>query len=220
MKLHGNIISPYVARVVMACGYKGLEFEMVKETRETMALPAFKALNPMSKMPAFVDGDVAMAESLVICEYLDSKYPEIRLIPADIVQAAKVRELAMFGDLYVQAPILALAPHMSRKVRVQEFVDATIGEIARGLDAVNVSLGNGRYAVGDSPSIADCVLVVSIVFLLRFMEIFKVSNPLGDREALIAYWDRMQDDDVASNVQKSIIKAMDDHAASLKAQKS
>jgi stringent starvation protein A len=47
--------------------------------------------NPYSKVPVLVDGEAVIYESAIIDEYLEEKFPQDRLMPADIVLRAKAR---------------------------------------------------------------------------------------------------------------------------------
>jgi glutathione S-transferase len=48
-----------------------------KENRE----PGYLTVNPLGRVPALVDGDVAIFESIAICLYLADRYPERGLAP-------------------------------------------------------------------------------------------------------------------------------------------
>jgi len=41
----------------------------------------YLAINPMGKVPALKDGDVALAEAAAICAYVAERYPEAKLAP-------------------------------------------------------------------------------------------------------------------------------------------
>jgi glutathione S-transferase len=47
--------------------------------------------NPYGKVPVLVDGDGVIYESAIIDEYLDEKFPEVRLMPSDLLLRAKAR---------------------------------------------------------------------------------------------------------------------------------
>jgi glutathione S-transferase len=47
--------------------------------------------NPYSKVPVLVDGDGVIYESAIIDEYLEEKFPQVRLMPADLLRRAKAR---------------------------------------------------------------------------------------------------------------------------------
>jgi glutathione S-transferase len=47
--------------------------------------------NPYGKVPVLVDGDGVIYESAIIDEYLEEKFPHVRLMPTDLLLRAKVR---------------------------------------------------------------------------------------------------------------------------------
>lgn len=74
MRLHWSAASPYV-RKVMACAIaRGIEDRIERvETNPHASPPALLEDNPLSKVPALVTDDgLALFDSPVICEYLDS----------------------------------------------------------------------------------------------------------------------------------------------------
>ncbi len=44
--------------------------------------PEFRAINPMCKVPALVDGDTVVTEVAAICAYLADKFPEKKFAPS------------------------------------------------------------------------------------------------------------------------------------------
>lgn len=83
MKLHFSAASPYV-RKVMACAIaRGLEGGIEKITTNPHASPDdLLASNPLSKVPALITPDgIAVFDSPVICEFLDSRGDAPPLFP-------------------------------------------------------------------------------------------------------------------------------------------
>ena len=62
-----------------------IECDLINKPKELLDL------NPYGKVPVLVDGDAVIYESAIINEYLDEKYPDIPLMPADPCQRARIR---------------------------------------------------------------------------------------------------------------------------------
>ncbi len=72
-----------------------LQIEKVWERRTE-----FLALNPAGDVPVLVEKDgTTLANSQVICEYLEEVYPEVNLLGTDPVQRAEVRRLVSWFDV-------------------------------------------------------------------------------------------------------------------------
>jgi glutathione S-transferase len=63
----------------------GVPYEVKRYERDAatmLAPPALRAVHPLGKSPVITDGDVTLAESGAIVEYLAGRYGEGRLVPA------------------------------------------------------------------------------------------------------------------------------------------
>lgn len=69
--------------------------------------------SPSGKVPALIDGDVTLWESLAICEYVAERFPERHLWPRD----AKARALARAVSSEMHAGFANLRSHMSMNCR-------------------------------------------------------------------------------------------------------
>jgi glutathione S-transferase len=58
--------------------------------------PEYLKINPNGVVPTLVDDGDIIIDSSVICEYLDEKFPALRLTPDDLVQRAKMRAWMRF----------------------------------------------------------------------------------------------------------------------------
>jgi glutathione S-transferase len=58
--------------------------------------PDYLKINPNGVVPTLVDDGNAIVDSSVICEYLDEKYPEVRLSPEDPAERARMRAWMRF----------------------------------------------------------------------------------------------------------------------------
>jgi glutathione S-transferase len=58
--------------------------------------PEYLKINPNGVVPTLVDDGSIIIDSSVICEYLDERYPAVRLTPEDLVERAKMRAWMRF----------------------------------------------------------------------------------------------------------------------------
>lgn len=69
--------------------------------------------SPNAKVPALIDGDLVVWESLAICEYLNDKFPAAKLWPEDIT----ARAVARAASCEMHAAFAKLREHMTLNCR-------------------------------------------------------------------------------------------------------
>jgi len=97
IRIIGNHVSPYARKVFLALDHKGVDYE-IDPIVPFFGDDEFTRLNPLRRIPVLIDGDLVIPDSTVICEYLDDRYPEKPLYPADPAQRARARWLEEFAD--------------------------------------------------------------------------------------------------------------------------
>ena len=102
MIIFGSTLSPFVRKTAAFLREKGLDFDL-KPTGIPNPSPEFCAASPFRKMPAFQDNDYCLADSSAICHYIDAKYPEPQLIPAEPRARGKVVWFDEFSDTIMAA---------------------------------------------------------------------------------------------------------------------
>ena len=179
LKLYTYWRSSAAYRVRIALHYKGLAFESVPrhllrdggEQRQADYL----ALNPQGLVPALADGELVIAQSIAICEYLEETHPEPRLLPGDARDRAVVRSMALaiacdihpLNNLsvtaYLRSQLGADADAVSRWVShwIQRGFAALEERIQRGAT-------DGRHCYGDVVTLADVCLVPQMYNARRF----------------------------------------------------
>jgi glutathione S-transferase len=154
--LCGFSLSNYYNKVKMALIEKGVPF--TEETVKTGSKDeAVVAASPLAKIPFIRTDEGALCESQAIVEYLEARYPEPRLLPADPWQAAKVRELSTFIDLHLEL--------VTRELYPQAFFGGTVSEanaarvktlLAKNIAGFKRLARFAPYVAGDTFTIADC----------------------------------------------------------------
>jgi maleylacetoacetate isomerase/maleylpyruvate isomerase len=176
--LHGYWRSSASYRVRMALNLKGIDYEsraihLVRDGGQQHSSD-YRALNPQRLVPTLeIDGQV-LTQSLAIMEYLDERYPDPPLLPADAAGRARVRAIAN---------AIACDVHPLNNLRVLKYLVDDLGAseaqkldwyrhwTESGLSHVEALLDHGpkgRFCHGDMPGIADCCLLPQVYNARRF----------------------------------------------------
>jgi glutathione S-transferase len=188
MKLYTVDLSPFAARVRTAIRAKGLDIEFAPPAGGGLKSAEYLAINPMGRVPALVlDDGTVIPESDTIVEYLEDAFPQTSLRPATAEDKARARLIARVADLYVIPAGLGLFGQMNPATRDAAAVDAALVELDEGLTHLNVFLGDGPYAVGDTFSTADCCLIPFLFFFGLFGQVFGKGDLTARHMKLAAY---------------------------------
>jgi len=91
-------LSPFSRKVRLVLAEKRLPFELVLE-KVWDRRPDYLEMNPAGTVPTLVeDNGLVIADSQVICEYLDEAYPEVPLIGRTLGERVEVRRLVAWFD--------------------------------------------------------------------------------------------------------------------------
>jgi maleylacetoacetate isomerase len=137
---------------------------------------AYRELNPQEVIPALVDGQRVIRQSLAIIEYLEEAYVgTTRLLPANARDRAHVRALAL---------LVACDIHPLNNLRVMQFLEHGYGvgqaererwsrhwmeEGFRALEAILLGdAATGAYCHGEAPTLADACLIPQVYNANRF----------------------------------------------------
>jgi glutathione S-transferase len=168
MILYATDLSSYSLKVRLGAALKGIELEL-RAPPDGYRSDAYRALVPSGTIPALVDGDFTLAESDTILEYLEDRFPAPALLPADPRGRARARFLGRLHDFRFEPKLRAcFAAVGSRQAppEIEPALDAALALIETHLDP------DGPFAIGPSPSLADCAYPASSAILDAFAPVF------------------------------------------------
>jgi glutathione S-transferase len=166
MTLLTHPLSPYGRKVKIATALKGLKdrIEAVQVDTNPLDNPEITRANPLGKIPALViDGDTAIFDSHVICEYLDSLAPAPVLFPRSGVERMRTLTLGSLCDGVLDAALLLV---YEKRFRPEEkwhppWQQRQQGKIDRSLDFLERS----PPAWGASPDYGHLTLACALGYL-------------------------------------------------------
>jgi glutathione S-transferase len=167
--IYGAALSPFVRKVRVAAKEKNLAYEHVHVDPFKRPEDYFE-LSPFGRIPAFKDGDHVLADSGVICCYLDSKYPEIPLYPNDPYLRARTLWFEKFGD-YELAPAATFGVFRNRVLMrllgqscdESEVADTLNNKLPPLLDYLEKELGDNEFIVNNQLTVADIGIATHFV---------------------------------------------------------
>lgn len=175
MELFNYFRSSASYRVRIALALKGLPFNYmpVHLARNEHLTESFGNVSASRLVPLLKDGDALVHQSLAILEYLEETHPTPPLLPADALGRARVRALALD---------VACEIHPLNNLRVLRYLTGPMGLsedaknrwyrhwVETGLETVERQLvaQPARFCHGDTPTLADCLLIPQIFNAQRF----------------------------------------------------
>ena len=167
--VHGHPLSPFVRKVLLTLDAKGIEYENIPVFPGDSS-PAFRAVSPLGKIPLLQHDDFKIADSSVICRYLDRVFPDKPIYPAD----PKLEARACWVEEYADTKVIEncaglfqqrfLFPRMYNRPTDQAVVDNILANgmppVLEYLESIAPESG---YFVGNALSIADIAVTTSFL---------------------------------------------------------
>ena len=148
----------------------GIDYTHVKlKSLDEMRSPDFLAINPNGKIPALVDGDVVLFESMCINLYLAQHYAK-SLLPGTAKGETYALRWSFWAISEVEPLQMDLLNHtrfLPKPKRIAQIAEVALKKLGRPMAVSNTHLRDNAWLVGDGFSIAD--LNLSAVMLLLQM---------------------------------------------------
>jgi maleylacetoacetate isomerase len=175
MELYNYYRSSASFRVRIALALKGLpyDYKPVHLAKNEQFNESYAAVSASRLVPLLLDGEHRLTQSMAIMEYLDETHPEPPLLPGSAADRARIRALAQD---------IACEIHPLNNLRVLRYLvrDLKVSDedknrwyrhwVETGLEVVErrLAAAPSTYCHGNTPTLADCVLVPQIFNAQRF----------------------------------------------------
>ena len=160
-------------RVLWLLEELGLEYEVRRYERDPVTMlapPELRAVHPLGKSPVITEGDLVLAESGAIVEYLVETHGRGRLVPAPgTPQRLRYRFWLHYAEGSAMPPLLLklvfdrigkakmpfFAKPVARAIAARAKDSFIQPQIDQHLDYMEAELGRSRWFAGDEFSAAD-----------------------------------------------------------------
>ena len=162
LKLAGFTASNYYNVVKLALLEKGVPFE------EQLAWlgETDPAASPLGKVPYAITEHGPISESTVLLEYVEARYPERPLLPADPYLAAKVRELLRYIELHLELTARNLYPEAFFGGKVSDSLKQKLRpQLEKNIAAFGKLARFSPFIAGERFTLADCAAAMHLPVL-------------------------------------------------------
>jgi glutathione S-transferase len=170
-------------RIVWLLEELGMPYEMQRyhrDARTRLAPPELEAVHPLGKSPVITDGDVKIAESGAIVDYIIRRYGQGRLMPSpDSPDFEPYNEWLHYAEGSAMLPLM-LNLYVGRLKQAGAPLHPRIGsEMANHLGYVDRALKGREFLVGNALTGAD----IQMSFVAEMAEVFDKLAPYPDLAA-------------------------------------
>jgi glutathione S-transferase len=157
-------ISLYCAKLRILLRHKQLEWQEILPPGG-YGSGEYKSIVASGNLPAMVDEGLMLADSEAIAEYLNEKYPDPPMLPAELLKRARVRELSRFHDTRLEPELRKLFQYISPDHRDPVVAKQQSYEITERLTQFATMISDADFRPEDTLSLADCGFPISFAWI-------------------------------------------------------
>jgi glutathione S-transferase len=187
MKLYDSLFAPNPRRVRWVMAEKGVDdieivqLDLLKGEHKT---PDYLARAGLPQAPALELPDrTVITESIAICRYLESRWPEPNLFGRTPEETAVIEMWQRRAEFLAATPLMLWVRHTAPPLAVLEDQDPAIAEHNRlrglkGLEVLDERLAGRDWLAADRITIADIIAFIGLDFarLVRFRPPAELAN--------------------------------------------
>lgn len=161
--IYGHPVSPFVRKALIAMELKGLKPSEIIPITPFLTPEALDGVNPLRRIPVFVQGELTLPDSTIIAEYLDDAFDGDRLYPSDPVLRAKARWFEEYADTHIAVHFvlnyffekLLKGPLLKQDMDEEKVAHVETKMMPEILDYLEDNLSGDGFLLGDTPYMPD-----------------------------------------------------------------
>ena len=165
MKLFTFATSPYARKVRMVLDYKGVPYEPIERCYSLDRQPDLREASERAEVPVIVlDNGRAIADSTIICEFLEQVYPDPATFPKDAYERARMRAIEDLCDRTFDAVGFGYFLGVLRKDAPESAAmqKAAVEECRGILGRLESELGERDFFCGAAATLADFTAICHV----------------------------------------------------------
>jgi len=173
MRLYDSRRAPNPRRVRWVMAEKGIEDIEIVQTdifKGEHRTPDYLARAGLANVPALeIDADTTITESVAICRYLESVYPEPNLFGRDPLEIAVIEMWMRRAEMLLATPLMMSVRHghpalAAIETQVPAIADTNTTAATRALKVFDQRLAESPFIAADRVTIADVVAYTGLDF--------------------------------------------------------
>jgi glutathione S-transferase len=173
MRLYDSRRAPNPRRVRWVMAEKGIEDIEIVQTdifKGEHRNPDYLARAGLANVPALeIDDDTTITESIAICRYLESVYPEPNLFGRDPLETAVIEMWMRRAEMLLATPLMMSVRHghpalAAIETQVAAIADTNTAAATRALKVFDRRLAESTFIAADRVTIADVVAYTGLDF--------------------------------------------------------
>jgi glutathione S-transferase len=199
LRLYRIPFSTNVERVALALAHKGIGVEYVDVEPDDRS--DVVRISGQELVPVLVDGERVLSDSPAILDYLEERFPEPPLYPADRARRAELRTFLDWFNVVWKRPPNLIAAEEAKPEPDRGRIAALEGRIEGALPRFEELLAGRDYLFGEELTVADVTAFPFLKYAVvweegddhRFHEILRDAMQLGGRYPRLEAWIRRID---------------------------
>lgn len=145
----------------------GVEFESISINllAGEHRTPSFLAINSTGKLPALIDGENTITESVAIVLYLAEKYPDHKFIPTDLALRSQLYRWLLFTATELEQPLWRITRHTNlypEAARLPAEIPLARQDFVSMASILENHMLGQQFVIGEYVTVVDFVLAYTL----------------------------------------------------------